>query len=158
MVIGFGAAMVLFAFWLLLSGYFTPFLMASGLGCAIAVVALARRMRMLDDEMLPISLWRALFLYWPWLVKEIVKSGWTVTRIVLDPRLPISPTMLRFRPSQRTPLGLVTHANSITLTPGTITVEASPDEFLVHALTSDGAQGCVDSEMDRRVRVLERAP
>lgn len=158
MAIGVGAAAILFGFWLLLSGFFTPFLVAAGLGCAIAVVLLARRMRMLDDEMLPLSLWRALFVYWPWLVKEIVKSGWAVTRIVVDPRLPISPTMLRFRPSQRSPLGLVTHANSITLTPGTITVEAGPDEFLVHAITRDGAQGCVGSEMDRRVRALERAP
>jgi len=155
-LLGVAAVAVLFAFWLLLSGFFTPFLMTAGVGCAIVVVLFARRMRMLDDETLPMRFWRAVFVYWPWLVKEIVKSGWTVTRIVLDPRLPISPTLIRFTPSQRTAVGLVTHANSITLTPGTITVEADEREFLVHALTRDGAEGCVDSDMDRRVRALER--
>jgi multicomponent Na+:H+ antiporter subunit E len=62
---------------------------------------------------------------------------------------------VRFKPSQKTPVALATHANSITLTPGTITVDAGHDEFLVHALTREGAAGVVDSEMDRRVRRME---
>ncbi|MDH4180534.1 MAG: Na+/H+ antiporter subunit E [Betaproteobacteria bacterium] len=153
------AAFVLqFVFWLLLSGVFTPFLVAAGAGSAIAVVWFARRMDMVDVESFPLVMWRTTFHYWPWLLKEICKSGWTVTRIVLDPKLPVSPTLVRFRPLQRTPVGLVTHANSITLTPGTITIEATPEEFLVHGLTRDGAHGCVDSEMDRRVAALEGAP
>ena len=64
-----------------------------------------------------------------------------MSRIILDPKLPISPTLVRFKPSQKTDVGLVIHANSITLTPGTITVEAGPHEFLVHALTRGGAEG-----------------
>ena len=71
-------------------------------------------------------------------------------------RLPISPTFVRFRPSQSSTAALATHANSITLTPGTITVDAEHDSFLVHALTREGAEGVVDSEMDRRVSRLER--
>ena len=78
-----------------------------------------------------------------------------MARIVLHPRLPISPTLARFRPSQTSAVGLVTHANSITLTPGTVTIEASHDEFLVHALTRAGAAGLAGSEMDRRVRRFE---
>jgi multicomponent Na+:H+ antiporter subunit E len=78
-----------------------------------------------------------------------------VTRIILAPRLPISPTLARFKPSQKSAVGLVTHANSITLTPGTITIEAGRDEFLVHALTRAGAAALAGSEMDRRVTVLE---
>lgn len=149
---------LLLAFWLLLSGFFTPFLIAAGVGSSIAVVWFTRRMDMVDVETFPLVMWRTTFSYWPWLLKEIAKSGWTVTRIVLDPKLPVSPTLVRFKPRQRTPVGLVTHANSITLTPGTITVEATAAEFLVHGLTRDGAQGCVDSEMDRRVAALEAAP
>lgn len=148
---------VLLAFWLLLSGFFTPFLVAAGVGSALAVVAFARRMDLVDVEAFPLVMWRTAFRYWPWLLKEIGKSGWAVTRVVLRPTMPISPTLVRFRPLQRTPVGLVTHANSITLTPGTITIEATPGEFLVHALTRAGAQGCVDSEMDRRVAALEAA-
>ena len=145
----------LFAFWLLLSGIYTPFLVLSGLGASIAVAAFAQRMEVADREGHPIHLAFAALGYWPWLFKEIVKSGWQVARIILDPRLPISPTFVRFKPSQKTPVALATHANSITLTPGTITIEAADDEFRVHALTRAGAAGVVDSEMDRRVRRME---
>jgi multicomponent Na+:H+ antiporter subunit E len=145
----------LFAFWLLLSGVYTPFLVVSGLGASIAVALLARRMEVADREGHPIHLALAALAYWPWLLKEIFKSGWQVTRIIVDPRLPISPTLVRFRPSQKSTVALATHANSITLTPGTITVEAQPEEFLVHALTREGAAGVRDSEMDRRVSRME---
>jgi multicomponent Na+:H+ antiporter subunit E len=147
--------LTLFAFWLLLSGYFTAFLLAAGAGSAVAVAWLAWRMEAADREGHPLHFTRAAVTYWPWLIKEIVVSGWQVTRIILQPRLPISPTLVRFKPSQTSTVGLVTHANSITLTPGTITVEAGHDEFLVHALTRTGADGLADSEMDRRVARLE---
>jgi multicomponent Na+:H+ antiporter subunit E len=145
----------LFGFWLLLSGIYTPFLVLSGLGASIAVALLAQRMELADREGHPIHLALAAAAYWPWLFKEILKSGWQVTRIILDPRLPISPTLVRFKPSQKTAVALATHANSITLTPGTITVEAGHDEFLVHALTREAAAGVVASEMDRRVSRME---
>jgi multicomponent Na+:H+ antiporter subunit E len=147
---------VLFGFWLLLSGMYTPFLMAAGAGCTLGVFLLARRMDLIDHEGFPIHLaWRALFSYWPWLTREIARSAWDVTKRILDPRLPISPTLVEFQPSQRTDLGLVLHANSITLTPGTISVEVEPGRFLVHALTREGAAGLAGSEMDRRCTELE---
>lgn len=145
----------LFLFWLLLSGLYTPFLLAAGFGASLAVALLAWRMEVADQEGHPVHLTPAALVYWPWLVKEIAKSGWQVSKIILDPRLPVSPALVRFRPSQKSAVGLVTHANSITLTPGTITVEADHREFLVHALTREAAAGVVDSEMDRRVSRLE---
>jgi multicomponent Na+:H+ antiporter subunit E len=145
----------LFGFWLLLSGIYTPFLVLAGLGASIAVAALAWRMGVADPEGHPVHLALAAAAYWPWLLKEIALSGWQVSRIILDPRLPISPTLARFAPSQKSIVGLVTHANSITLTPGTITVEADRESFLVHALTRAGAESLADSEMDRRVSRFE---
>ena len=145
----------LYLFWLLLSGFFTPFLLSAGAGCALAVVWFARRMDVVDHEGHPIQLGMRIVAYWPWLILEIVKSAWSVSRIILHPRLPISPTLVRFRPTQRTDVGLAIHAQSITLTPGTITVEAWPNEFLVHGLTRDGALAVIDSEMDRRVSACE---
>lgn len=145
------SVVVLFAFWLLLSGYFTAFLVTAGFACAVAVVAFAWRMEVIDHEGHPMHLGLRPFAYVPWLLKEILKSGWQVTRIILDPKLPVSPTLVRFRPSQKTDVGLVTHANSITLTPGTISVEVGRDSFLVHGLTRESAAGVVASEMDRRV-------
>lgn len=145
----------LYLFWLMLSGFFTLFLMSAGVGCALAVVWFARRMDVVDAEGLPIRHGATILVYWPWLLKEVAKSGWDVSKIILHPRLPISPTLVRFRPGQQSAVGLVIHANSITLTPGTITIEAGPGEFLVHGLTRSGAEAVVGSEMDRRVTACE---
>lgn len=154
----FSSAILLFVFWLLLSGYLEPFLIAAGAGSAIGVVLLARRMEVIDHEGHPIHLsWRVLG-YWPWLMKEIAKSAWEVSRIIVNPRLPISPTLVRVKTSQQTTVGVVTYANSITLTPGTISVDVKRGEILVHALTREGAIGLLTGEMDRRVTRFEGAP
>jgi len=84
-----------------------------------------------------------------------VKSAWDVTRIILNPRLPVSPTLVRVKTSQKTTVGVVTYANSITLTPGTISVDVGRGEILVHALTREGAAGLQSGEMDRRVTRFE---
>ena len=144
-----------YAFWLLMSGHYTPFLLAVGAAVSAAVVWFARRMDVADREGHPVHLGPSALTYWPWLVKEILKSALEVSRIILDPRLPASPTVARFRPRQKTVVGLVTHANSITLTPGTLSIEVGPEQFVVHALTRAGAAGCIDSEMDRRVERFE---
>lgn len=146
---------VLFAFWLLLSGYFVPFLITIGAVAAVAVAMLGRRMDLVDHEGYPIHLGWRLVLYWPWLFKEIAKSAWNVARIIVNPRLPISPTLVRAKTSQSTAVGVVTYANSITLTPGTISVEVKRGEILVHALTRETAADLLEGEMDRRVTRFE---
>lgn len=149
------AFVVLYLFWLVLSGYFTIFLMSAGAACAVAVVWFARRMEVIDAEGHPVQLGWRIVAYWIWLSKEIAKSAWDVSRIIVDPRLPISPTMISFKPSQKTTVGLVIHANSITLTPGTITIDAAQARFMVHALTRAGAEGVTNGDMDRRVSACE---
>lgn len=156
MLRGVVAFFALLAFWLLLSGYYTWFLVTAGIGSSLAVLWAGRRMEVVDREGVPMDLWRVFFMYWPWLFWQIAKSAWDVSKIIVHPRLPISPTIVRFRPSQRSAVGLVTHANSITLTPGTITIEATNDEFVVHGLTRTGAEGAVGSEMDQRLLRLEQ--
>lgn len=149
--------LTLVLFWLLLSGLYTPFLIAAGIGAALAVTALAVRMSLIDDEGHPIHLGvLAFFWYWPWLVMEIVKSAWHVACVILHPGLPIAPRIVRFKPSQRSDVGLVIHANSITLTPGTVCIEANRGELIVHALTPRSAAALgTGSDMDRRVSRLE---
>jgi len=146
---------VLYAFWLLMSGHYTPFLMTVGAAACAAVVWFAHRMQVADREGHPLHLGWSALLYWPWLVKEILKSAIDVSKVILDPRLPASPTVVSFRPSQKTVVGLVTHANSITLTPGTLAIEVSREQFVVHGLTRAGAEAAVDSDMDRRVARFE---
>lgn len=146
-------------FWLLLSGYFTPFLLGAGIGSALLIVWFTdRRMKVLDFEGHPVHLARNALTYWPWLLWEIVKSGWDVTKCLLDPRLPISPRLIRVPTTQKTDVGRVIYANSITLTPGTISLELQNGEILVHALTREGAEGLAGGDMDRRVTAFEGAP
>lgn len=149
------AVLVLFAFWLLLSGFLEPFLLAAGLGSSIAVVWLAHRMEVIDREGHPIHLGWSALTYWPWLFKEIAKSAWDVSKIILNPRLPITPTMVEVETTQTTSVGRVTYANSITLTPGTISVEVNDRSILVHALTAEGAAALAEGDMDRRVTRFE---
>lgn len=141
--------------WLLLSGQFEPLFLSLGVLSVVAVVLIARRMEVIDPEGHPVHLARLIFSYWPWLVKEIIKSNIDVTRLVLNPRLPISPTVIAVKATQQSDVGRVTYANSITLTPGTVTIATEHDSFLVHALTRDMAAGVESGDMDRRVAALE---
>lgn len=150
------AALAFFAFWVVMSGYFTPFLLGAGVGCSIAVALFARRLRVIDPETHPANSFSLMLRYWPWLAWEIVKSAWDVTRLIVSPRLPISPTLIRVRPTQQSDVGRVIYANSITLTPGTLTVLAEDGEFLIHAITRAGADGVASGDMDRRVTAFER--
>ena len=145
----------LFAFWLVLSGHYTPVLIAAGAVSAVVCVLAAIRMRVADPEGHPIELFRGALTYWPWLAWEIAKSAWAVTKIILHPTLPISPTMTTVRASQKTATGVATYANSITLTPGTITVGVSGNDLTVHALVRDGALDLEGGGMDRRVSEFE---
>ncbi len=147
--------LVLFAVWLLLSGIFEPLLLGLGLGSCLAVVLIVRRMDVLDREGHPIHLgWRALA-YWVWLAREIVAANFDVARRILDPRLPIDPKIIRVKTSQRSELGQVIYANSITLTPGTVSMRVSEDSILVHALASQPAADLESGDMDRRVTAME---
>lgn len=148
--------LVLLCFWLVLSGHYTVITIPAGLLSILGVVALARRMEIVDEEGHPIHLLpRAVFSYWPWLAWEIAKAAWDVTKIILNPKLPISPTLIRVRASQRSSVGVATYANSITLTPGTITARVAGHEFLVHAVTRAGAEDLAKGDMDRKVKKFE---
>jgi multicomponent Na+:H+ antiporter subunit E len=113
------------------------------------------RVRVADAEAFPMELLWGALTYYPWLIREIAKSAWAVTKVVLHPRLPISPTMTVVRASQRSRAGVATYANSITLTPGTITVKVSGNDLTVHALVRAGADDLEGGGMDRRVRQFE---
>jgi len=151
-------ALSMFIFWLILSGHYGLWLVSSGVVMAIAVALIARHMGFADQESHPIGLIPRGLVYWSWLLVEIVKSALNVARIVLDPRLPISPTMALVKATQKTAVGLTTYANSITLTPATISVEVSSRNktILVHGLTRETTADLADGEMDRRVSWFER--
>ncbi len=150
-------AFALYVFWLLLSGHYSLFLLGAGALAAVGVALAGRVFGYTDREGHPVELIIAGLRYWPWLIIEIGKSALQVTRIILSPSLPISPRLVRLRAGPRTAVGMATYANSITLTPGTITVDADRHHhwILVHALTEDGVAGLEGGDMDRRVTRFE---
>jgi multicomponent Na+:H+ antiporter subunit E len=152
----FGLGVILFVFWLLLSGHYTPLLIVLGAASSAAVVLLARRMEVIDAEGLPLQLGWRLLIYIPWLMKAIVGSTLKVARIILTPGLPISPIIARYRTSQRTDLGRALYANSITLTPGTVTVGVHGDDLEIHSLSWLDVHKGEEGAMDRRVTWVEQ--
>jgi len=142
---------VLLLVWLLLSGHFTPMLIGLGVASCALVVFITTRMDVVDREGHPIHLTWGALTYWPWLFVEILKANIDVMRRVLSPKLDISPTLVRVRASQKSDLGQVIYANSITLTPGTISIDVADGQILVHAISREGAEALIEGGMDRRV-------
>jgi len=146
---------ILFALWLLASGHFEPFLVSLGVVSCAAVVLLCRFMGILDHEALPIRyFWRGLC-YVPWWAMEVAKANIAVARLILAPRLRLSPRVFEVRASQKTDLGCVFYAQSITTTPGTVSIIADRGRILVHAITEEMEEGLREGEMDRRVTAIE---
>ncbi len=151
-----GLFVILFGTWLLWSGHYTPLLIGFGLGSCALVVLLAHWMEIIDDEGLPLHLTGRILAYLPWLAKEVTLSSLELTRRILDPRLPIGQELVVLDVSQKTCVGRVTHANSITLTPSTVTIEADNDgPFLVHAVSPEAAADLRSGKMDARVTRME---
>ena len=144
---------ILMGFWLLMSGHYT--LLTTGLGVASAVFATwaAVKIRATDSEGLPLHIFARLPVYLVWLVREIIVSNVATIKIILNgkPR----PEVFYTPYSQKTPAGVATYANSITLTPGTVTLAIDDHGFIVHALDADFANDVRAGDMDRKVMELE---
>lgn len=151
----FSLSLSLAILWLLLSGHYEPLLLAFGAVSVALVVYLSGRMGLIDTEGQAIQLLPAAIRYWGWLAREIAKANLDVARRVLSPRLPISPRVVDVKTSQKTDVGRVTFANSITLTPGTVSLEVSENIIKVHALSREGAEDLAGGEMDQRVTSVE---
>ena len=152
-----GLVVCLAVVWVLLSGHFEALPMILGVVSLVVCTLIARRMDVIDREGVPLHLNLWVLGYWSWLGWEIVKANIDVAKRVIDPRLPISPRLFETKTSQRTDLGQVIYANSITLTPGTVSVDLDPGVIRVHALSAEGAAEVEAGEMDRRVTALERS-
>jgi multicomponent Na+:H+ antiporter subunit E len=148
-------SLLLGLFWLGLSGHYTPLLIALGLVSALLVVWLVRRMEVVDHESVPMHLTRQAATFWPWLLVEIVKSNIDVVRRVLDPRLPIERSVIRVPTGTMSPLRETIYANSITLTPGTVSLDVNDGEVIVHALSREAADAVREGGMARRVEAME---
>lgn len=143
---------VLAVVWLVLSGYWTkPILLIFGALGVTTAFALVLRMGLLDRETAPFPRLIPFVAYWVWLGGEIFKANVYVVRTAMKPELDIKPTLVRVPVNLRSDLARATFANSITLTPGTVTVEVEETGFLVHALTPELAELSNFRDMEARV-------
>jgi multicomponent Na+:H+ antiporter subunit E len=147
--------LLLVAAWLLWSGIYKPLLLWLGaFSCALSLY-IAHRVGFFERtsgfHVIP-----KLPRYTLWLLVEIVKSSLEVVRIVLNPRLPISPTVVYIDAEPEGPVGQVILSNSITLTPGTVTLDVFDDRLCVHCLTRDGAAALESGEFNRRAAALTK--
>lgn len=150
------SALGLFALWLLMSGIYKPLVIWLGAGSAVLATFVLWRMETLDGHRLRFLLSPIRGVgYLCWLMWEIAKSNIAVTRVILSGGRTMRQNLFRIDNTQKTELGAVVYANSITLTPGTLTVEIDPKHFWVHALAYDDGDLEALADMDARVTALE---
>ena len=152
-----GLVFTLTTLWLLLSGYYTPLLLSLGLMSIIFVTLICLRMEIFTYEQPEILSQVIKYIpYTFWLVVEIFKSNIDVIKRILNPKLPVSPQWVTIQTTQDSDFSKVIYANSITLTPGTISMDVYGDKIDVHALSESGVDGLATGEMDKRVSKVEK--
>ncbi|MBT3697418.1 MAG: Na+/H+ antiporter subunit E [Gammaproteobacteria bacterium] len=146
----------IFTFWFVLSGLIIPFIVFLGLVSSAFVIYIINRMDLIDEE---ISFHKfnitALFLYIFWLLKEIIISNIKVCLYIIMPTKKINPKIVKIKSSQISDFAHVLYANSITLTPGTVTIDIDGDKFTVHTLDHQFRESLKSDEMGRKVRATE---
>ncbi len=145
-----GLATALTLLWLGMSGIYEPVVLSLGVISIAITVILATRLGLKDRETSPYHRIIPFLLYTPYLIMEILKANLTVIKAILKPDMDIQPTMVKVKTTCRSDLAKVIFANSITLTPGTVTLRVDDDSMLVHGLYEADAQPEAFEEMDRR--------
>ncbi len=137
--------------WLLWSGMYKPLLLSLGVLSVAITILLAYRMNFFAKRAFALRFSVGIVKYWAWLFVEVVKSSLQVTREVLKPTISVKPVVLEIPRESRSDFQTMMLGNSITLTPGTITLDVDDDVLLVHALTPAGADDLAAGGMARRV-------
>ena len=144
---------ILLILWLLMSGHYTFLITTLGVLSCIFCVYLAKRAKLIDDEGLPLIFFPRLTNYLLWLFREIVNSNISTAKAIITGK--INPEIFTVKVSQISEVGKVTYANSITLTPGTVTTQINKNTFEIHALNSDFGDDVRSGQMDKKVKWLE---
>ena len=144
-------ATLIFIFWFVLSGHTEALLIAFGIASTGLTIYLSKRMNIIDGESYPFRLGFSLVRYNLYLAKEIFIANIDVIKRILSPSVAINPQVTELPASQRSDLSKVIYANSITLTPGTVTLELAGDKLKIHALSHEGAEELKQGNMAKHV-------
>lgn len=142
---------LLSAFWLLLSGYIQPLLLGFGAVSVIIVLFVLKRMDDIDQEKLETGTGLRLMRYLPWLTGQIISSSLQVTKLIWGSADKISPSLATIKADKIPPHRRALYANSITLTPGTLSVDLVDDEITVHALQESSIEELEQGAMERKI-------
>ncbi len=149
--------LILVVIWLLLSGMWThPIILPLGAASVILTVWIAFRLEIIDRDTDPLRLMIPSLRYWPWLLGQIVRANLQVASRIIRGQDSLSPRITAVKSTQKSDLGRSIFANSITLTPGTVTIRVRDDDILYYALNEDLIRELDEGEMDRRVTRLEQ--
>ena len=141
-------ALALFVFWVLLSGSFDWVHLGLGLICSFGVAWVNSG----HSPFVPkFRLWLSIFLYLPWLFYKIFESGIHLSKLILHPSLPIEPRLISVETKLRHQAAVVLFGNSITLTPGTITVEVEQNRLIIHAMDRDLGDDIESKQMESKI-------
>lgn len=158
----------LYAFWLVLSQHYQPFYLIAGAVVCAGVTWFNREMFFAlapagrSGRLSPVSALKTAYhlaRYVPWLVIQIARDNVLVAYLVLHPRMPINPGLIRFKTGYKKPVSQVILANSITLSPGTMTVLLEHNSYLVHDLIPSSCANLISGETQKRVsRIFDEEP
>ncbi|ADL12613.1 Na+/H+ antiporter subunit E [Acetohalobium arabaticum] len=147
---------LLFLFWFLLSGSFNFFSIVIGLILSYLIFNLS--IRFFGNEL---EFWyrpRQLLLltnFFVSLISEIIKANLNMAWIIINPKLPVSPGIVKFKTGLKSDLAKVILANTITLTPGTLTIDINGDEFIVHIIAKESIEGLLSNELEKLLSEIE---
>jgi multicomponent Na+:H+ antiporter subunit E len=147
---------LLAAVWIAWSWHFEPLILGFGAVSVVLTVLIARRLRILDEETVPFELNLRLLVFVPWVAWEVLKANIEVAKVILHPKMPIRPHLIRLPATQRTTLGRVIYANTITITPGTISLDLRRGVILVHCLDDEMADQDSSGQTERMIHWLEK--
>ena len=149
-------ALIMFSFWIFLSGKFSFILLLSGVISSLLVSYMSNDLLIGNGDMKLGFIRTIRFIrFLPWLLWQIVLANIDLALRTLHPKMPINPILINIKNNLKTDLGMVILANSITLTPGTVTIDVNENEFLVHVISEKAAQSLISGEMQARVKKIE---
>lgn len=151
--------LILFGLWILFNGRWTAEVALTGIVVSAAIYAFTCKYIGLSPrrELRSVKKAPAALAYLWFLLREIIKANWQVLRLIYSPRLEVEPKLCTFHTRLRSEMGKTILANSITLTPGTITVHVRDDLFMVHCLDTELGEGLENSAFEERIEKMEGA-
>jgi len=145
----------LLIFWFMLSGHFTVIIVTSAVMYSLIAAYFTYNYFLEEISITGIKRIFKFIAYLPWLFWEIIMANLQVAYIVLSPKMPISPELVETETNLKTDYGKTALGNSITLTPGTVTIEIEDSKILVHAITKEHAQDIRNKDIEKKILRIE---